>query len=179
MTLLLMRGIVYVNITNHVVICWRHNVRLTRKTDYALRALFTLVEHRGRGPIPVRELARRNDVPKRFLEHILLKLKSRGWVDSVPGKKGGYLLARNPKQITMGQVIRLFDGDIAPVACVSTMSYRKCSQEPLCRFRRFLLELRNSTAAWLDQATLAAVHSGEPVRKEEVFDERWMDGDGI
>ena len=68
-------------------------MRISKKTDYALRALFTLVDHHGGAPIPIRELARRNDVPKRFLEQIMLGLKSQGWVDSVAGIRGGYRLA--------------------------------------------------------------------------------------
>src|SRR5512143_3578279 len=95
----------------------RHLVamRISMKTDYALRALFTLVEHYGRGPIPIRELARRNEIPKRFLEQILLDLKSQGWVNSQPGKQGGYVLAKEPERITMGQIVRHFDGILAPI----------------------------------------------------------------
>ena len=111
-------------------------MRVSKKTDYALRALFTLVEHSGRGPIPIRELSRRNDVPKKFLEQILLAMKKRGWVESLPGLRGGYVLAKAPDKITMGEVVRHFDGILAPIACVSTSGYKRCSQEPLCRFRR-------------------------------------------
>ncbi len=154
-------------------------MKLSRKTDYALRALFTLVEHHGRGPIPIRELARRNDVPKRFLEQILLEMKGRGWVASLPGKRGGYVLARRPDQITMGQVIRHFDGVLAPLPCVSASHYEPCTQEPVCRFRRVLLEARNYTHRLMDRATLARVFAGEPVRTEEVFDEAVVGGAGI
>ena len=117
-------------------------MQLSMRTDYALRALFTLVEHHGGSPIPIGELARRNDVPKRFLEHIMLDLKSRGWVESFPGKRGGYMLKKNPAQITMGEVVRHFDGYLAPIACVSVTDYKRCSQEPVCRFRRVLLRTR-------------------------------------
>ena len=74
-------------------------MQLSMRTDYALRALFTLVEHHGGSPIPIGELARRNDVPKRFLEHIMLDLKAKGWVESLPGKRGGYLLKKKPEKI--------------------------------------------------------------------------------
>ena len=154
-------------------------MKISRKTDYALRALFTLVEHHGRGPIPIRELARRNDVPKPFLEQILLEMKSRGWVDSVPGKRGGYVLAREPGAITMGEVVRHFDGLLAPIACVSTSGYEWCSQESVCRFRRVLLEIRNLTTRLMDGATLAAVHEGKPVTREEVFEPELTGGGGI
>ena len=154
-------------------------MKLSMKSDYALRALFTLVEHYGRGPIPIRELARRNDVPKRFLEHIMLELKSQGWVQSVPGKLGGYMLARRPDQITMGQVVRHFDGIMAPIGCVSVTQYQRCSQESVCRFRRVLLDIRNYTVRMMDRATLAKVHSGVPVTSQEVFDDQMINGEGI
>ena len=131
-------------------------MKLSMKSDYALRVLVTLVEHYGGGPIPIRELARRNDVPKRFLEHIMLDLKAQGWVRSVPGRDGGYVLAKAPESIAMGEVVRHFDGVIGPIACVSTSHYERCSQEPVCRFRRVLLEIRNFTARLMDQSTLAS-----------------------
>ena len=114
-------------------------MRVSKRTDYALRALFTLVDHYGGAPIPIRELARRNDAPKRFLEQIMLALKAQGWVDSSAGIRGGYLLAKNPAKITMGEVVRHFDGILAPIDCVSVTGYKRCSQEPVCRFRRVFL----------------------------------------
>lgn len=154
-------------------------MRLSRKTDYAFRVLFTLVEFYGKGPIPTRVLAQRNEVPKAFLEHILLEMKARGWVASSPGKNGGYELAQSPEKITMGQVVRHFDGVLAPIGCVSVTHYERCSQEPVCRFRRVLLEIRNMTAELMDRATLAAVHRGTPVLREEVFNEALVGGSGI
>jgi Rrf2 family protein len=154
-------------------------VRVSKKTDYALRVLFTLVEHYGRGPIPIRELARRNQVPKRFLEHILLDLKSQGWVNSTPGKAGGYVLGQKPDKIRMGQVIRFFENALAPIQCVSAAYYERCDQEPVCRFRRMFLEIRNDTVRLLDRATLASVYAGQPVQREEVFDELLIGGAGI
>lgn len=154
-------------------------MRVSKKTDYALRALFTLVEHFGSGPIPIRELSRRNDVPKKFLEQIMLGMKKRGWVDSVPGLRGGYVLARTPDRITMGEVVRHFDGILAPIACVSVSGYKRCSQEPLCRFRRVFLNARNYVASLMDRSTLADVAKGMPVTKPEVFAPEFTGGDGI
>lgn len=151
-------------------------MQLSMRTDYALRALFTLVEHHGGKPIPIIELARRNDIPKRFLEHIMLDLKEKGWVDSVAGKRGGYRLARNPERITMGEVVRHFDGYLAPIACVSVTDYKRCSQEPVCRFRRVLLQARNMVAKLMDTASLADVVRGMPVTTEELL---LVDGGGI
>lgn len=146
------------------------------RTDYALRALFTLVEHRGGVPIPIGELARRNDVPKRFLEHIMLDLKEKGWVTSHPGKRGGYLLRKNPSKITMGEVVRHFDGYLAPIGCVSVTDYQRCSQESVCRFRRVLLSARNMVADLMDRTTLADVMHSSPVLHAEVLG---LNGEGI
>ena len=143
-------------------------MRVSKKTDYALRALFTLVEHHGGAPIPIRELARRNDVPKRFLEQIMLALKSRGWVESTAGIRGGYLLAKSPAKITMGEIVRHFDGIIAPIDCVSVTGYQRCSQESVCRFRRVFFDARNYVANLMDQATLAEVAKGSPLTRKEL-----------
>ena len=154
-------------------------MRISMKTDYALRALFTLVEYYGRGPIPIRELARRNEIPKRFLEQIMLEMKAQGWVDSVPGKQGGYILAKTPERVTMGQVVRHFDGILAPIGCVSVTHHERCSQEPVCRFRRVFLHIRNTTARLMDRTTLAGAYAGAPVTLEEVFAGEFCDGGGI
>ena len=154
-------------------------MKLSRKTDYALRALFTLVQEYGRGPMSIRELAERNDVPKRFLEHIMLEMKQQGWVVSLPGRDGGYVLGKGPDQITMGQVVRHFDGLLAPIGCVSVMHHEGCSQEGACRFRRVLLDVRNYTARAMDRATLASVMLVSPVSRAEVFDESLVGGAGI
>jgi Rrf2 family protein len=144
-------------------------MKLSKKTDYALRVLFTLVERRGQGPVSMTELAKTNEVPKRFLEHIMLDLKKKKWVASTPGRKGGYVLAQDPERITMGQVVRYFDGILAPIGCVSVSCHEPCSQSPSCRFRRVLLEIRNMTARYMDSATLADVHANKPVNDNEVF----------
>ena len=154
-------------------------MRISKKTDYAFRVLFTLVEHYGRGPIPIRELARRNDAPKRFLEHIMLEMKSQGWVVSKMGKQGGYRLAKPPKKITAGEIVRHFDGVVSPIACVSIRNYQHCNQEPECRFRRLFLDVRNYVNDLMDNATLQGVFQGLPVKREEVFDQKFMEGAGI
>jgi Rrf2 family protein len=154
-------------------------MKISMKTDYALRVLFTLMEHQGRGPIPIRELARRNEVPKRFLEHIMLEMKSQGWVLSTMGKQGGYYLAEASDKITAGQVVRHFDGVLAPIGCVSTYHYEHCSQEPVCRFRRFFLDVRNYAARLMDNVTLRNIFQGQPVPREEILKMELVNGAGI
>jgi Rrf2 family protein len=153
-------------------------MRVSKRTDYALRAMFTLVDHYGGAPIPIRELARRNDVPKRFLEQIMLALKSQGWVDSTAGIRGGYFLAKPPAKITMGEIVRHFDGILAPIDCVSVTGYTRCSQESVCRFRRVFFDARNFVANLMDQATLADVAKGLPLAKHEVS-AGFIGGEGI
>jgi Rrf2 family protein len=153
-------------------------MRVSRKTDYALRTMFTLVDHYGGAPIPIRELARRNDVPKRFLEQIMLALKAQGWVDSTAGIRGGYFLAKNPSKITMGEIVRHFDGILAPIDCVSVTGYQRCSQESVCRFRRVFFDARNYVANLMDKSTLAEVAKNLPVSKMEVSS-GFMGGEGI
>ena len=108
----------------------------------------------------------------------MLALKSQGWVDSVAGIRGGYVLARSPSKITMGEVVRYFDGIIAPIDCVSVMGYKRCSQEPVCRFRRVFLDARNYVAGLMDRATLAEINQGLPVSKQEITS-GFTGGEGI
>ena len=153
-------------------------MRVSKKTDYALRAMFTLVEHYGSSPIPIRELARRNDVPKRFLEQIMLALKAKGWVKSTAGIRGGYVLAKNPTKITMGEIVRHFDGILSPIDCVSVSGYARCSQESVCRFRRVFFDARNYVANLMDRATLAQVAKGLPLTRSEISS-GFIGGEGI
>lgn len=157
-------------------------MRLSAKSDYALRALFHLAElFRGEStpPLSIRILAEKNDIPRRFLEQIMIDLRQMGWVKSVPGRDGGFILGKPPEQITMGEVVRHFDEILAPIDCVSQSHYKPCSQEPKCRFRRVLLEIRNTTAAVMDQATLAKVVAAKTVTREEVMGDEFIDGAGI
>jgi len=154
-------------------------MKLSRKSDYALRALMSLVGHYGQGPVSVREIAERNDIPRKVLDNIMLEMKSQGWVTSVSGRDGGFALAKPPGEITMGQVVRYFDGILAPISCVSTSHYEPCSQEGVCRFRRVLLDIRNYIARLMDTATLASVFAGPVVRREEVFTPGMIYGEGI
>ena len=154
-------------------------MKLSRKSDYALRALFSLVNHYGQGPLSIRNIALQNDIPRRFLEQIMIEMKEQGWVESIAGRDGGFVLAQSPSEITMGQVVRYFDGILAPLTCVSTSHYEKCSQEGVCRFRRVMLDIRNYVARLMDAATLSTVFAGPIVRHEEVLSPGFTYGEGI
>ena len=99
-------------------------------------------------------------------------------MDSVAGIRGGYVLAKNPAKITMGEVVRHFDGILAPIDCVSVTGYQRCSQEPVCRFRRVFLDVRNYVAGVMDRSTLADVAKGLPVSRQEVS-AGFIGGEGI
>lgn len=135
-------------------------MRMSKKSDYALRALISLARWAKLRPIPIRALAQLNDVSPGFMQQIMMDLKEQGWVQSAAGRDGGYQLAQPPEELTMGQVIRHFDGVFAAIGCVSTTNYEPCSQESVCAFRRVLLEVRNHTAELLDRTTLAELASG-------------------
>lgn len=131
---------------------------LTKKTKYALRALAYLADAEGRGPILISELAREEKIPRKFLERILLDLKSRGVLRSQKGKGGGYLLARPAAQISLGDVLRFMDGPLAPVSCVSQTAYescRECSDEATCGIRSVMKEVRDAISDIVDATTLA------------------------
>lgn len=154
-------------------------MRLSRRSDYALRALVSLAAAKDPRPVSVRILARDHDIPARFLEQIMVDLREQGIVRSVPGRVGGFVLAKPPEEITLGQVIRFFDGVLAPVGCVSLTQYEACSQEAVCHFRRIFLLIRNFTADALDHATLAEVVKARPVTEREVQSMKLTEGAGI
>ena len=133
---------------------------LSKKTQYSLRALYALARNYGRGPILIAQLAREESIPRKFLEVILLDLNQHGVVGSRKGKGGGYFLARSPDKVTIGSVIRLIDGPIAPLPCASVTAYRKCDEcvdETLCGTRMVMREVRDAMARILDVTTLADV----------------------
>lgn len=133
---------------------------LSKKSKYAIKALLGLAEHGSDEPMRIADLARQESLPQKFLELILLDLRNAGVVQSRKGKGGGYLLARPAERIMLGQVVRLFDGPLAPVPCASQTAYvpcADCADEATCGVRLAMKEVRDATARILDQTSLAAV----------------------
>jgi Rrf2 family cysteine metabolism transcriptional repressor len=109
-------------------------MRITYKGDYALKTILDLALHYGNSPVTIHELAKRADIPLKFLEQILLDLKRGGFVESRRGKVGGYLLAKHPTEIKVGDVIRFIDGPIQPITCLEK-DYAGCGDIYKCVFR--------------------------------------------
>ena len=132
-------------------------MRLSRRSEYGLRALVDLIRHDGHGPIALAVLARRNNLPPKFLEQIMARLKQAGIVRTTLGAHGGYAMAEDPATVSIGRVIRLLDGALAPLPCVSLRFYGKCScpDEATCALRDVMLDVRDNILEILDQETLA------------------------
>lgn len=131
---------------------------LSKKAKYALQALLQLAKEYEQGPILISELAQREGIPKKFLELILLDLKNHGILQSKKGKGGGYFLGKAPQAIYVGQIIRVLDGPLAPIPCVSQTAYMKCHEcqdEKTCGIRLVMQEVRDATAKILDSTSLA------------------------
>ncbi len=136
-------------------------MKLSKKGEYALRALIDLgiAAEVGRPLVQVSELAAKELIPIKFLEQIMQLLKEEGFIESQRGKFGGYRLARPANKITIGSIVRLIDGPLAPIGCVSHTAYEKCScpDETHCGLRMLMLDVRNAIAGILDRYTLADV----------------------
>ena len=136
-------------------------VRLTKRGEYALRAMIDLgiAQEAGRDVIQIAEIADHENIPIKFLEAILVQLKEEGLLDSKRGKHGGYFLARPMDTIRIGNVIRKIEGPLAPIGCVSQNFYEKCScpDEDHCGLRMLMLDVRNAIADILDNYSLAQV----------------------
>jgi len=130
-------------------------MRLSKKGEYALRAMIRLSLNYGQAPLRISDISRMEKIPKKFLEQILLELKKSGLLRSQRGAGGGYSLIRPPGEITFAQVIRIIDGALAPLGCVSRHAYVSCPDEATCGLYRVMLDVRNATARILENVTFA------------------------
>jgi Rrf2 family protein len=131
---------------------------LSQKSHYALRALLVLAAHTEGQPLQIAEIADTANIPKKFLEQILLELKKPGIVRSHRGRSGGYSLGRSAKDISFADVLRVTDGPLALIPCVSVLAYRKCDdcfEEAVCGIRKVMAVARDATAEILESRSLA------------------------
>ncbi|MFH1128826.1 MAG: Rrf2 family transcriptional regulator [Candidatus Omnitrophota bacterium] len=127
-------------------------MRITYRGDYALKTILDLSLHYGKSPVTIHDLAKGADIPIKFLEQILLGLKRGKFVISKRGKVGGYLLARSPAQIKLGDVLRFIDGPIEPIICVDK-DYNGCSDINRCVFRGIWKKIAESDTKIIDNIT--------------------------
>ena len=129
---------------------------LSKKSQYAFKALTYLSEKFNEGPVLISEIAKKKKIPLKFLENILLELKRADILDSKKGKGGGYYLLQSPKKTTLAQAIRLVGGPIALLPCVSLNFYEKCKDcdEATCGLNKAMLQTRDATLKILERKTL-------------------------
>lgn len=140
-------------------------MKLSKRGEYGLRAMIDLASRNGVNGsdetrvVQIKEIAEQQKIPTKFLEQILLTLKNAGLLHSKMGVGGGYYLAKSPKDISLGHIIRILDGPLAPINCVSQMAYEPCAcpDEENCGLRLVMFDVRNAISNILDQTSLADV----------------------
>jgi len=132
---------------------------LSKKTQYAFKALIYLAEHSKNGPVLIADISKKKRIPLKFLENILLELRKAGLLESKKGKGGGYYFAVPPKDISLSKVMRLLDGPIALLSCVSLNFYEKCKNcdEKVCGLNKVMILVRDANLKILDKKTVADI----------------------
>ena len=130
-------------------------MKISFRGDYALKAILDLALHYDQGLVKIQDIAGRQDIPLKYLEQILLSLKGAGYVNSQRGAKGGYYLAKEPKKIKIGEIIRFMEGPVSPITCVSKSCHKKCSEEAHCVFRPIWDKVRIMTEGIVDKTSFA------------------------
>ena len=147
---------------------------ITQKMKYALKALLVLGDEAARpdpDPLTIEEIARRSGTPKRFLEHILLEIRNAGVIASIRGRSGGYSLIKRPEDVSISELLRLIDGPIAPLPCLSRRAYQRCedcTDEAACRIRKVFAEVFWSYLLIIESLTLADMLKS-PAAAEQVL----------
>lgn len=129
---------------------------LSKKAQYAFRALTSLARNDGQGPLPISHIVKEHPMSVKFLETILLQLRKSNILCSKKGKGGGYFLTSSPEKINLAQVIRIIDGPIAPLKCVSLNFYERCDDcnEVSCGLNKLMSEVRDANLKVLENRTL-------------------------
>ncbi len=133
-------------------------MKITYKGDYALKALLDLALHYEKGLSTINDVAKHIDAPVKFLEQVLLDLKKGGFVESKRGNVGGYQLAKDPADITLGQVIRYIDGPVEPIGCVEK-GYSNCTDLRKCVFKGIWQKVAQATSEIVDNISFADLAS--------------------
>jgi len=129
-------------------------MKITKKGEYALRAMMDLSLNHKKGPVHIKDISEREKIPKKFLEQILLELKKAGLLQSARGMGGGYSLIKPPDEITLARVFRTIDGPLAPLSCVSKLAHVSCPEEKNCGLYSVIKDVRNAISEILEGVTL-------------------------
>lgn len=141
-------------------------MRISTKGHYGLKAMFDLARHYGTTPVPLKSIAERQNLSVQYLEQLIAMLRKAGLVKSVRGARGGYILAQDPREVRVGDVIRALEGSVAPVDCVDEFNPKECDQADYCITRIVWEKIRNSLTEVMDSITLADLCQ-EAKRKEK------------
>lgn len=140
-------------------------MRLSTKGEYASRAMLELARHYDKKALHIRDISQAQDIPPRFLEQILLQLKRAGYLRSRKGPNGGYSLARPPEKISVAEVIRVMDGPLAPIDCVSVTAHAVCPHEATCTLKWLWKEVRDAVAEITERTSFAELVNREKTSK--------------
>ncbi|MFH1478767.1 MAG: Rrf2 family transcriptional regulator [Candidatus Omnitrophota bacterium] len=141
-------------------------MKISYKGDYALKTLLELALNYNKGVLSIQDLAKKGDIPNKFLEQVLLMLKKGGYVDSKRGINGGYYLARLPQDITVGEVIRFVEGPIEAVSCVGKEDYKSCKDFSGCVLKDLWTQVYQATSLVVDTITFAELVRRSRARRE-------------
>jgi len=132
---------------------------LSKKTQYAFKALMHLAHEYDKGPVLIADISQKRKIPLKFLENILLELKRADILDSKKGKGGGYYFAVSPSEVSMAKVMRLLDGPIALLPCVSLNFYEKCKNcdEKSCGLHDMMVNVRDATLKILEKKSVGDI----------------------
>ncbi|KGJ13076.1 RrF2 family transcriptional regulator [Paracoccus panacisoli] len=149
---------------------------ITQKMKYALKALLVLADEAASGApqaLSIEQVAKRAGTPKRFLEHILLEIRDAGVIASRRGRAGGYLLAQPPSEVKLADLLRLIDGPLAPLPCLSRTAYQRCpdcTDEETCRIRRTFADVFSGYLQIIDSLTLADLMRSDALSAQVIAD---------
>jgi Rrf2 family transcriptional regulator, cysteine metabolism repressor len=135
---------------------------VSQKCQYAIRAVFELAKRRGDGPVKIFDIAEKQAIPLRFLEVILNQLKQAGFVQSRRGASGGYLLLENPKNISVGEIIRFVEGPLVPVPCLTDKLDIPCAMDKSCAFIDMWKQAATAVSSVYDQTSFQDLVDRDP-----------------
>lgn len=133
-------------------------MKISTKGEYGLRAMVDLANHYGEGPVLLKDIAERQDISKKYLDHLVSTLRTAGLVRSIRGARGGYLLARQPKEIKLIEIIQTLEGSVSPFECVDNLTI--CKKTKSCVTREIWQRVKKAIFDVLDSTTLASLVKG-------------------